>query len=98
MAKTYNWQIEELTTDIETEEEKTVIHNVSLVCSYLTGKAIITIDGDEFNISTRPFGLKGTNQVFRLGEMAAIIDFPKKGEPDIVIDGKYVRSGKNYNS
>ena len=68
------------------------------MCSYLTGKAIITIDGDEFNISTRPFGLKGTNQVFRLGEMAAIIDFPKKGEPDIVIDGKYVRSGKNYNS
>ena len=96
MAKTYNWQIEELTTDIETEEEKTVIHNVSLVCSYLTGKAIITIDGDEFNISTRPFGLKGTNQVFRLGSMAAIIDFPKNSDPDIVIDGKYVRSGKPY--
>ena len=97
MAKTYNWEIEELSVDVETEEEKKILHKVSLVCSYLTGKAIITIDGDEFNISTRPLGLKGTNQVFRLGEMAAIIDFPKQGEPDIVIDGKYVRSGKNYN-
>ena len=97
MAKTYSWEIEELITNVETEEEETVIHKVSLVYSNITGKAIITIDGDEFNISGRPFGLKGTNQVFRLGEMAAIIDFPKSGEPDIVIDGKYVRSGKAYN-
>ena len=98
MAKTYNWEIEELTTNVETEAEETVIHKVSLVYSNLTGKAVITIDGDEFNISSRPFGLKGTNQVFRLGDMAAIIDFPKQGEPDIVVDGKYVRSGKAYNA
>ena len=97
MAKKYDWEINELVTNVETEEEETVTHKVSLVYSNLTGKAIITIDGDEFNISGRPFGLKGTNQVFRLGEMAAIIDFPKSGEPDIIIDGKYVRSGKSYN-
>ena len=97
MAKIYNWEIDEVVTNVETEEEETVTHKVSLVYSNFTGKAIITIDGDEFNISGRPFGLKGTNQVFRLGEMAAIIDFPKSGEPDIVIDGKYVRSGKEYN-
>ena len=98
MAKEYSWKIEEQTVNVETEKEETVVHKVSLVCSNLTGKAIITIDGTDFNISTRPFGLKGTNQVFRLGDMAAIIDFPKKGEPDIVIDGKYVRSGNDYNS
>lgn len=98
MAKNYNWEIEEQAINPETEKEETVIHKVSLTCSYLTGKAIITIDGSEFNISTRPFGLRGTNQVFRLGDMAAIIDFPKSGEPDIVIDGKYVRSGEPYNS
>ena len=97
MAKTYTWEIEETVTNVETEEEETVLHKVSLVCSYLSGKAIITIDGDEFNISTRPLGLKGTNQVFRLGEMPAIIDFPKSGEPDIVIDGIYQRSKKPYN-
>ena len=97
MAKKYDWEINELVTNVETEEEETVTHTVSLVYSNLTGKAIITIDGDEFNISGRPFGLKGTNQVFRLGEMAAIIDFPKSGEPDIIIDGKYVHSGKSYN-
>jgi hypothetical protein len=97
MAKKYTWEIEETVTNVETEKEELVVHKVSLECSYLLGKAIINIDGDEFNISTRPFGLKGTNQVFRLGEMAAIIDFPKSGEPDIVIDGKYVRSGKDYN-
>ena len=97
MAKKYEWEIDEQVINVETEKEETVTHKVSLVCSNLTGKAIITIDGDEFNISGRPFGLKGTNQVFRLGEMAAIIDFPKSGEPDIVIDGKYVRSGKAYN-
>ena len=97
MAKTYNWEIEETVTNVETEKEETVMHKVSLVYSNLSGKAIITIDGDEFDISTRPFGLKGTNQVFRLGEMPAIIDFPKSGEPDIILDGKYVRTGKSYN-
>ncbi|MBE6667311.1 MAG: hypothetical protein E7607_03260 [Ruminococcaceae bacterium] len=96
MAKNYSWEIEEQVLNIETEKEETVIHKVSLLCSNLSGKAIITIDGTEFDISTKPFGLKGTNQVFRLGEMAAIIDFPKKGEPDIVIDGRYVRSGNPY--
>ncbi|MBQ8849769.1 MAG: hypothetical protein IJ011_05525 [Clostridia bacterium] len=96
MAKEYTWNIDEQVVNVETEEEETVTHSVSLVCSNLTGKAIITIDGSEFDISVRPFGLRGTNQVFRLGDMAAIIDFPKKGEPDIVIDGKYVRSGEKY--
>ena len=96
MAKEYKWNIDEQVTNVETEQEETVTHSVVLVCSNLTGKAVITIDGTKFDISTRPFGLKGTNQVFRLGDMAAIIDFPKSGDPDIVIDGKYVRSGKDY--
>jgi len=85
--KRYDWKIKEDTVNEETEEAVEVTHTVSLRCSNLTGKALITIDGTEFNISARPFGLKGTNQVFRLGEMAAIIDFPKKGAPVIVIDG-----------
>jgi hypothetical protein len=88
MAKTLKWEYKD-------EEE---LHTIKLVYSYFTGKAIVTIDGDEFNISTRPLGLKGTNQVFRLGEMPAIIDFPKSGEPDIVIDGIYQRSKKPYNA
>lgn len=98
MAKKYTWDIEETVFSEETETEQTLTHHVSLVCSNLTGVAIITIDGTEFNISSRPFGLRGTNQVFRLGDMAAIIDFPKSSEPDIVIDGVYVRSGKKYNA
>ncbi len=96
MAKKYTWEIDEQVTNVETEKEETVTHKVSLICSNLTGKAVITIDGDEFDISVRPFGLKGTNQVFRLGDMAAIIDFPKSGDPDIVINGKYVRSGEDH--
>ena len=98
MAKTYTWEIKEPEWDEEKDEPtgNEITHNVSLVCSMLTGKAIITIDGDEFNISGKPLSLRGTNQMFRLGAMAAILDFPKKGEPDIVIDGKYVRSGKPY--
>ena len=96
MAKTYTWEIKESTVNEETEETMEVLHTVSLVCSMLTGKALVTIDGTEFDISTRPLGLRGTNQVFRLGEQAAILDFPKKGEPDIVVDGICVRSGKPY--
>lgn len=97
MAKKYTWNIDEQVVNIETEAEETLTHAVSLVCSNLTGKAIITIDGDRFDISVRPFGLKGMSQMFRLGDMAAMIVFPKSGEPDIVIDGKYIRSGKDYN-
>lgn len=96
MAKTYNWEIKEDTVNEETEETVEVLHQVSLRCSFMTGKAVVTIDGTEFDISVRPFGLRGTEQVFRLGEMAAILSFPKKGEPDIVIDGTCVRTGLPY--
>ncbi|MBR2354594.1 MAG: hypothetical protein IKA76_08850 [Clostridia bacterium] len=96
--KRYDWEIKENTINEETEEEMEVIHRVSLRCSMLTGKAIVTIDGTEFDISVRPFSLRGTNQMFRLGEMPALLDFPKKGEPDIVIDNIRVRSGKPYNA
>ena len=57
---------------------------------------IINIDGDEFDISVGFFKLRGTSQAFRLGEEMALLDFPKKGDPDIVIDGVCVRSGKAY--
>ncbi len=87
MSKKLEWNI----------EDEGVMHTVKLTCSALTGKAIVTIDGDEFNISTAPLRLRGTSQVFRLGEKQAILDFPKHGDPDIVVDGVYVHSGKQYN-
>lgn len=86
MSKKLVWEV--------TLEE--VEHKVSLTYSMLFGKAIITIDGDEFDISTGFGKLRGTNQLFKLGDSAAIIDFPKKGAPDIYIDGVGVRSGKKY--
>ena len=91
-----DWEIKENTVNEETEEEMELLHKVFLRCSMLTGKAIVTIDGTEFDISVRPFSLRGTNQMFRLGEIPAILDFPKKGEPDIVIDNVCVRTGKPY--
>ena len=94
--KQYNWEIKENTVNEETEEAIEVTHKVSLRCSMLTGKALITIDGTEFNIGTRPFALRGSNQVFRLGDMAAIIDFPKSGEPAIILDGQRIASGESY--
>ena len=87
MAKIYKWNV---TEPADQEGGKDILHTVTLRCSNLTGKAIITIDGTEFNISTKPFSLRGTNQMFRLGEMAALLDFPKKGDPRIVIDGEAV--------
>ena len=73
-----------------------VEHKVSLTYSMLFGKAIITIDGDEFDISTGFGKLRGTNQLFKLGESAAIIDFPQKGVPEVYVDGVGIRSGKRY--
>lgn len=84
MAKKLNW-------DIKLEESE---HKVSLVYSMVMGKAIVTIDGDEFDISTGFLKLRGTSQIFRLGDEAALLDFPKKGIPDIYIDGVGVNSGK----
>ena len=77
--------------DIKLEDGE---HKVSLVYSYLTGKAIVTIDGDEFDISTGFMKLRGTNQVLKLGEDAAILDFPKKGKPDVIINGVGVNASK----
>jgi hypothetical protein len=90
MAKKYTWEINETT-----EENGDVTHTISLACSNFSGKAIITIDGDEYDISVKPFSLKGTNQMFRLGEMAALIDFPKKGAPSVIIDGESIKPKEN---
>ena len=87
MAKKLEWKIE-----VEGE-----MHKVSLEYSMLTGKAIVNIDGDSFDISTGFLRLRGTSQVFRLGESQAILDFPKKGNPDVIFDGVYLHSGKQYN-
>ena len=87
MAKKLVWKID---TDGEG-------HEVSLEYSMLIGKAIINIDGDSFDISTGFLRLRGTSQVFRLGESPAILDFPKKGKPDVIFDGVYLGSGKQYN-
>lgn len=87
MSKKLEWEID--------VEEAT--HKVALEYSKLTGKAIVNIDGDEFDISAGFMKLAGSSQVFRLGDKQAILDFPKKGEPDVVVDGVYVHSGKEYN-
>lgn len=86
MAKKLNW-------DIKLDESE---HKVSLVYSMLTGKAVVTIDGDEFDISVGFGKLRGTSQVFRLGDEAALLDFPKKGIPEVYIDGVGVNSGKRH--
>ena len=73
------------------------VHNVSLEYAMLRGKAIVTIDGYNFDISTGFGKLKGTNQIFKLGDTAAMLDFPKRGEPEVYIDGVGVKSGNKYN-
>ena len=90
MAKKYYWEIPENETDIETGEEtgNIVTHKIELVCSNLTGKILITIDGTEFNISEKPFSLKKVEQMFRLGEMPALISFKNQGTPIIRVDNK----------
>lgn len=92
MAKKYYWEIEEPETDIETGEPtgNMLTHKLELVCSYFSGKAIITIDGNKFDISEKPFRLAGTEQMFRLGDMPAIISFVKKGEPTVTVDGTVI--------
>jgi hypothetical protein len=90
MAKKYYWEIPENETDPETGEAtgNIITHKVELVCSNLTGKALITIDGTEFNISEKPFSLKKVEQMFRLGEMPALISFDKKCVPIIRINNE----------
>lgn len=85
MAKRYVWTINDAL-----EDGTAVTHSVELECSYLTGKAIVVIDGDSYDISVKPFSLRGTNQLFRLGELPAMLDFPKKGEPTVTVDGEKI--------
>ena len=93
MAKKYYWEIEEAITDEDTGEatEEIRLHKIELICSNLTGKAIVKINGTEFNISEKPFKLAGSEQVFRLGDMAALLSFPKKSEPTIIIDNETIK-------
>lgn len=90
MAKKYYWEIYEDEIDAESGEltGNKITHRVELVCSKITGKAIITINGTKFDISEKPFSLSGTQQMFRLGDMPAQISFNKKGAPSITADNK----------
>lgn len=96
MAKKYYWEIEEAETDTESGEPtgNTLTHRVELVCSKLTGKALITINGTKFDISEKPFSLGGTQQMFRLGDMPAQISFNKKGAPTITVDNQVFEAKK----
>jgi len=96
MAKKYYWEIEEPETDAESGEltGNTLTHKVELTCSKLSGKAIITINGVKFDISEKPFGLSGTEQMFRLGDMPAVVSFKKKGAPVITVDNKEIEGKK----
>ncbi len=85
MAKKYTWEVEETL-----EEGGTASHTVTLCCSMISGKAKVSIDGDEYDISTKPFALRGTEQVFRLGEAPAVLTFPKKGQPTLTYEDKTV--------
>ena len=89
MAKKINWEYSEPELDLETGEETgiTLTHTISLCYSYVSGKAIVTIGGTEFDISVRPFSLKGTEQVFRLGDSAALLRF-EKDAPTITVDNE----------
>lgn len=89
MSKSYKWEFSETS-----DNEKEISHTVSLTCSYITGKAIVNIDGDEYDISVKPFKLRGTNQMFRLGESPAMLDFPKSGEPTVSVDGQILDKQK----
>ncbi len=80
MAKKYTWKYTEQLENGENAE-----HSIELRCSMLSGKAIITIDGDRYDISVRPLSLRGTSQVFRLGDEAAAVEFPKRGEPTVTV-------------
>ena len=86
MAKKYTWKIAE-----PVENAEPIQHTIILTCSFITGKALINIDGDEYDISVKPFSLRGTSQVFRLGEEAAVIEFPKKGEPRVLVEGELIQ-------
>ncbi len=96
MAKKYYWEIEEAECDMESGEPtgNTLKHKVELVCSNLTGRAVITINGTKFDISEKPFSLRGTQQMFRLGDMPAQISFNKKGAPTITADNQVFEAKK----
>lgn len=96
MAKKYYWEIEEEETDTESGEPtgNMLIHKVELVCSNLTGKAVITINGTKFDISEKPFSLSGTEQMFRLGGMPALLSFKRKGAPTITVDNQVFEAKK----
>lgn len=92
MAKTYVWEFkEEIRNENDGEGAEEILHTVKLTCSMLLGKAVITIDGDEYDISTKPFALRGTEQMFRLGELPAVVEFPRNGEPVVKVNGEALK-------
>ena len=89
MAKKFYWEYSEPEIDAESGEKTGNIttHTIVLTCSYVSGRAVVEIDGTRFDISERPFSLCGTEQVFRLGDSAALLRFGKK-VPSVTVDNQ----------
>lgn len=86
--KRYEWTI-----TVDGEE-----HRVLLTLSRVLGKTVIDIDGNAFDISRpMPYFFKKRKEIFRLCEgKQAILVIPPFARPDIVVDRKYVGSGREY--
>lgn len=60
-------------------------------------QVMITINDDEFALNLKKLGFfKGKEEIFIIGDKQAILVIDKKGYADIVLDGIYVNSGKEY--
>jgi hypothetical protein len=65
------------TWNIEIDGEK---HTVEYNCSVITGKTVLTVDGDSFTVKGKPFGIGiARREPIIVGDVQAMLDVKKNG-------------------
>lgn len=60
-------------------------HTVEYVCSPLTGKTVLTVDGDSFTVKGKPFGIGiERREPILVGGVQAILDVKKGGRATLI--------------
>ena len=60
-------------------------HTVAYSCSTITGKTVLTVDGDSFTVKGKPFGIGiERREPILVGGVQAILDVKKGGKATLI--------------
>ncbi len=89
VKQTWKVTIENTSDEIESENAEMAIeeHIVEYACYRLSGKTVLTVDGEDFAVRGKPFGIGMKRQELVLvGSSRGVLDIEASGKATLTVD------------